>query len=142
MGKPKRKIARDDSTISSSGFRTSINGMNDDFDDVDIGHFNYRTGNLYYLILINDFILYDSLVYIPLIRWFKIFYITVPQKNGEKVRRQSTVSQVFKNKGASFGLITFFALKVIFVDIFIAIGDVATDFWQVLVKLNFLEKFP
>ena len=49
MGKPKRKIARDDSTISSSGFRTSINEVNDDFDDVDIGgHFSYRTGNLFY----------------------------------------------------------------------------------------------
>lgn len=58
MGKPKRKIARDDSTISSSGFRTSINGTNDVFDEVDIGHFNYRTGNVYYLILINDFILH------------------------------------------------------------------------------------
>ena len=53
----------------------------------------------------------------------------MPQKKG--VRRQSVVSQVFKSHHASFGLITFFALKVIFVDIFISIGDVFTDFWQV-----------
>ena len=56
----------------------------------------------------------------------------MPQKKG--VRRQSVVSQVFKSRHASFGLITFFALKVIFVDIFIAIGDVSTDFWQVYVN--------
>ena len=28
-------------------------------------------------------------------------------------------------------MITFFALKIIFIDIFIAIGDLSTDFWQV-----------
>ena len=49
------------------------------------------------------------------------------------MRRQSTISQVFKNRHSSFGLITFFALKVIFIDIFIAIGDVSTDFWQVYI---------
>ena len=48
-------------------------------------------------------------------------------------RRPSVISQIFKKSTVSFGLITFFALKVLFVDIFITVGDVCTDFWQVRV---------
>ena len=48
-------------------------------------------------------------------------------------RQPSVISQIFQKSTVSFGLITFFALKVIFVDIFITLGDVCTDFWQVCV---------
>ena len=45
MGKPKKNKNRD--SISSIGFNTSVHGSQDDYDDVDIGNFNYRTGNLF-----------------------------------------------------------------------------------------------
>ena len=48
----------------------------------------------------------------------------------------SQISHIFeRNGGETFGLISFFVLKVLFVDIFISLGDVCTDFWQVCEEL-------
>ena len=58
---------------------------------------------------------------------------TVQNQQRMLSRRPSVISQIFKKSTVSFGLITFFALKVLFVDIFITVGDVCTDFWQVRV---------
>ena len=60
-----------------------------------------------------------------------------PFSRENQKRRPSTVSafsQHFKKNPVSFGLIGFFVLKVVFVDIFIAFGDVFSDFWQVKMK--------
>ena len=60
-----------------------------------------------------------------------------PFSRENQKRRISTVSalsQHFKKNPVSFGLIGFFVLKVVFVDIFIAFGDVFSDFWQVQTK--------
>ena len=47
MGKPKKNRQRD--SISSIGFNTSFKENSDDFDDVDIGNFSYRTtASIYY----------------------------------------------------------------------------------------------
>ena len=61
------------------------------------------------------------------------FVIEAAVQNQQRIlsRRPSVISQIFKKSTVSFGLITFFALKVLFVDIFITVGDVCTDFWQV-----------
>ena len=45
MGKPKKNTNRD--SISSAWMDTSINESNNDFDEVDIGNFSYRTGKFY-----------------------------------------------------------------------------------------------
>ena len=69
--------------------------------------------------------------------FYLISYIVIEAavQNQERIlsRRPSVISQIFKKSTVSFGLITFFALKVLFVDIFITVGDVCTDFWQVRV---------
>ena len=47
----------------------------------------------------------------------------------------SNFSRLFRGNKASFGLAAFFVFKVLFFDIFIPLGAVSSDFWQVYFTL-------
>jgi len=126
MGKAKRDLKRNLSTTSCS-FSSSIREDSSvGFDDVDGNHYRYRQSKsiLQCIQYSVNSTLYNS-----------SFDLISPIVIEEAIlsRRPSVISQIFKKRTVSFGLITFFALKVLFVDIFITVGDVCTDFWQVRV---------
>ena len=135
MGKAKRDLKRNLSTTSCS-FSSSIREDSSvGFDDIDGNHYRYRQSKS-----ILECIQYSvtSTLYYPLhscIGLISYIVIEAAVQNQQRIlsRRPSVISQIFKKSTVSFGLITFFALKVLFVDIFITVGDVCTDFWQVRV---------
>ena len=129
MGKAKRDLKRNLS-ITSRSFSSSIREDSSvGFDDVDGNHYRYRQSKS-----ILQCIQYsvNSTLYYPLNSSFDLISPIVIEA-AILSRRPSVISQIFKKSTVSFGLITFFALKVLFVDIFITVGDVCTDFWQVRV---------
>ena len=127
MGKAKRDLKRNLSTTSRS-FSSSIReDSSAGFDDVDGNHYRYRQSKS---ILECSQYSVNSTLYYPLNSSFDLISPIVIEA-AILSRRPSVISQIFKKSTVSFGLITFFALKVLFVDIFITVGDVCTDFWQV-----------
>ena len=135
MGKAKRDLKRNVS-ITSRHFSSSIREDSSvGFDDTDGNHYRYRQSKS-----ILEWVQYsfNSTLYYPLHCCFGLIshiVIDAAGQNQQRIlsRRPSVISQIFKKSTVSFGLITFFALKVLFVDIFITVGDVCTDFWQVRV---------
>ena len=126
MGKAKRDLKRNLSTTSCS-FSSSIReDSSAGFNDVDGNHYRYRQSKSILQCIqysVNSALYNSSFDLIsPIVIEAAILS-----------RRPSVISQIFKKSTVSFGLITFFALKVLFVDIFITVGDVCTDFWQVRV---------
>ena len=136
MGKAKRDLKRNVS-ITSRNFSSSIREDSSvGFDDTDGNHYRYRQSKS--ILECVQYSVNSTLYWYPLHSCFGLIshiVIEAAVQNQQRIlsRRPSVISQIFKKSTVSFGLITFFALKVLFVDIFITVGDVCTDFWQVRV---------
>ena len=128
MGKAKRDLKRNVS-ITSRNFSSSIREDSSvEFDDTDGNHYRYRQSKS--ILECVQYSVNSTLYWYPLNSSFDLISPIVIEA-AILSRRPSVISQIFKKSTVSFGLITFFALKVLFVDIFITVGDVCTDFWQV-----------
>ena len=58
--------------------------------------------------------------------------------NDSSASNSSTFSRLFRGNTASIGLAAFFVFKVLFLDIFIPLGAVSSDFWQVCHNLHIM----